>query len=219
MRTEYRRNVIGFVWQQTGRNLLPHLTAQGNVELPMALAGVPRRERRHMAKDLLGMVGLADRASFSARHLSGGEQQRVAIATALSNKPQVILADEPTGELDTTTSKEVFEVLRTASAEMGVTGVIVTHDPLVSEEVDRTVQIRDGRTSAETLRHRETTEHGEHRVIAREFAVLDRAGRLQLPSDYVDALELERRVRLELEVDHIGVWPEGDGEASKEQPT
>jgi ABC-type methionine transport system ATPase subunit len=145
----------------------------------------------------------------------------VAIAVALANEPKVLLADEPTGELDSETAGEIFGVLRTVSQTMGVTGVIVTHDPLVSIQVDRTVTIRDGRISSETLRDRSEAEGDLSRVISREYSVLDSAGRLQLPEHYVDALELRRRVRLELEPDHIGVWPEqsapvtGDAE---EQP-
>ena len=113
--------------------------------------------------------------------LSGGEQQRVAIAVALANEPTVLLADEPTGELDSATSAEVFDAPAQVNDELGTTIVIVTHDPLVSEQVQRTVAIRDGRTSTETLRRTELGDEGDHRVIAEEFAVLDRAGRLQLP--------------------------------------
>ncbi|MGH9174849.1 MAG: ABC transporter ATP-binding protein, partial [Vicinamibacterales bacterium] len=120
-----------------------------------------------------------------------------------------------TGELDTSTSTEIFGVLRAVSQELGVTVVVVTHDPLVSGQVNRTVAIRDGRTSSETLRRTELSDEGRHEIIAEEFAVLDRAGRLQLPHEYVDALELERRVRLALEPDHIGVWPD---RARDEQP-
>ena len=140
--------------------------------------------------------------------LSGGEQQRVAIAVALANSPDVLLADEPTGELDTDTSGEIFELLRRMNRDLGTTIVIVTHDPLVSEQVQRTVAIRDGRTASETLRRSSLSDEGDHQVIAEEFAVLDRAGRLQLPRAHVEALELERRVRLRLEPDHIGVWPD-----------
>jgi ABC-type lipoprotein export system ATPase subunit len=207
-RTRYRRQVIGFIWQQTARNLLPYLNAVENVELPMILDGMPRRLRRARAMELLELVGLSERADHRPDRLSGGEQQRVAIATALANSPQVLLADEPTGELDTRTSHEIFAALRSVSHDLGVTVVVVTHDPLVSNQVNRTVAIRDGRTSSETLRRTETSEEGHHEIIAEEFAVLDRAGRLQLPRDYVDALELERRVRLALEPDHIGVWPD-----------
>jgi ABC-type lipoprotein export system ATPase subunit len=207
-RTRYRRQVIGFVWQQTARNLLPYLSALENVEMPMILDGMPKALRRERALELLERVGLAERRDHRPDRLSGGEQQRVAIAVALANAPQVLLADEPTGELDTRTSNEIFGVLRTVSGELGVTVVVVTHDPLVSEHVNRTVAIRDGRTSSETLRRSALNDAGDHHIIAEEFAVLDRAGRLQLPRDYVESLEMERRVRLALEEDHIGVWPD-----------
>ena len=205
-RTHYRRRVVGFVWQQTARNLLPYLTAAENVELPMLLDG--RRAARARAHELLGMVGLGDRADHRPERLSGGEQQRVAIAVALANEPEVLLADEPTGELDSATSSEIFALLRRVNAELGTTIVIVTHDALVAEQVQRTVAIRDGRTSTETVRRTELADDGEHRVIAEEFAVLDRAGRLQLPRSHVEALELRNRVRLRLEEDHVGVWPD-----------
>lgn len=145
--------------------------------------------------------------------MSGGEQQRVAIATALVNAPTVLLADEPTGELDEATSAEVFEAIRNANAEFGVTVLVVTHDQMVAGHVQRTVQIRDGRTSTEIVRRTELDEHGQEQHIAEEFAVLDRAGRLQLPDDFVDALELRERVRLALEPDHIGVWPNANERA------
>jgi ABC-type lipoprotein export system ATPase subunit len=205
-RTHYRRKVVGFVWQQTARNLLSYLTAVENVELPMLLEG--RRGARKRATELLGMVGLAERGDHRPDRLSGGEQQRVAIAVALANDPEVVLADEPTGELDSTTSSEIFALLRRVNAELGTTVVIVTHDALVAEQVQRTVAIRDGRTSTETVRRTELDDAGEHRVIAEEFAVLDRAGRLQLPRSHVEALELRNRVRLRLEEDHVGVWPD-----------
>jgi ABC-type lipoprotein export system ATPase subunit len=205
-RTRYRRRVVGFVWQQTARNLLPFLTVAENVALPMTLDG--RRDRAARVSSLLEQVGVAGRADDRPDRLSGGEQQRVAIAVALANEPAVLLADEPTGELDTATAEEIFGVLRRVNAEAGTTIVIVTHDPQVSEEVSRTVLIRDGRTSTETLRRTERVAEGEHRVIAEEFAVLDRAGRLQLPKTHVEALHLERRVRLRLEPDHVGVWPD-----------
>jgi ABC-type lipoprotein export system ATPase subunit len=209
-RTEYRRRVIGFVWQQTTRNLLPYLTARQNVELPLLLNGIGRREREERAADLLARVGLADRGDHRPERLSGGEQQRVAIAVALANQPAVLFADEPTGELDTVTAREVFDLLRTVNHDLGVTVVVVTHDPLVSEQVSRTIAIRDGRTSSETLRRSATTEQGDHHVISEEYAVLDRVGRLQLPRAHVEALGLERRVRLALEPDHISVWPDRD---------
>ncbi len=207
-RTRYRRDVIGFVWQNTARNLVPYLDARANVELPMALTGRGRAERRERAEQLLEVVGLGPRSRHRPGELSGGEQQRASIAVALANEPRVLLADEPTGELDSETAGEIFGVLRTVNQSLGVTGVIVTHDPLVSIRVDRTVTIRDGRISSETLRDRSEAEGDLSRVISREYSVLDSAGRLQLPEHYVETLDLKRRVRLELEPDHIGVWPE-----------
>jgi putative ABC transport system ATP-binding protein len=126
---------------------------------------------------------------------------------ALANDPPVLLADEPTGELDSESAAELFATLRALNHDLGVTIVVLTHDELVSEQVLRTVEIRDGRTSSETLRRLEQGVGGEERVVAEELAVLDRSGRLQLPRDYVDALALERRVRLALERDHISIWP------------
>jgi ABC-type lipoprotein export system ATPase subunit len=207
-RSIYRREVVGFVWQQTSRNLFSYLSAQENVELPLVLAGMGGRDRGDIAAELLELVGMTDRARHRPHQLSGGEQQRVAIAIALANRPRVLLADEPTGELDTESADELFATLRSINEALGVTVIVLTHDPLVSTQVSRTVAIRDGRTSTETVRRAELAEDGTHRVVAEEFALLDRAGRLQLPSEYVDALELERRVRLALEPDHVGVWPD-----------
>jgi ABC-type lipoprotein export system ATPase subunit len=212
-RTRYRRKIVGFVWQQTARNLLPYLSALENVELPMVLDG--RKGRRARATELLGLVGLPDRLHHRPERLSGGEQQRVAIAVALANAPEVVLADEPTGELDTATSHDVFELLRRVNEQVGTTIVIVTHDPVVSEQVQRTVAIRDGRTSTETLRRTEMGDDGDHRAISEEFAVLDRAGRLQLPKQHIATLELRDRVRLRLEEDHVGVWPDRNGKGEK----
>ncbi len=216
-RTEYRRRVVGVIWQQTARNLLPYLDARENVELPMLLAG--RTARRARAVELLALVGLADRATHRPDQLSGGEQQRVAIAVALANEPEVILADEPTGELDTATSAEIFGLLRRANEELGTTIVTVTHDPVVSRHVSWTVAIRDGRISTETIHRTELTDEGEHRAISEEFAVLDRAGRLQLPKAHVEALALRDRVRLRLEEDHVGVWPDGTHPERRGAPT
>ncbi|PPF89572.1 ABC transporter [Subtercola sp. Z020] len=206
-RLAYRRETVGFVWQQTARNLLPYLSAAENVALPMAYAGVRARTRTRRARDILHSLGLGAKADRRPGELSGGEQQRVAIGVALANRPQVLLADEPTGELDARTGEEVFTALRSANENFGTTVVIVTHDAEVAGQVQRTVAIRDGRTASEVARRTETNEHGATRVVAEEFALLDRAGRLQLPNGYRSALGLGSRVRLELEPDHLGVWP------------
>jgi putative ABC transport system ATP-binding protein len=217
--TLYLRQVIGFVWQQTSRNLLSYLTALENVTLPMVFDGVPARIRDARARELLAQVGLADRVDHRPDRLSGGEQQRVAIAVALANEPEVLLADEPTGELDTATAGEIFELLRRINREHDLTIVVATHDPLVSTQVGRTVRIRDGRVSSEVLRQRTVSAAGDHHVEATEYAVLDRVGRLQLPPAHVEALGLEQRVRLDLEEDHISVWPDrGPGGSSAARP-
>ncbi|MFG2834605.1 ABC transporter ATP-binding protein [Streptomyces zaomyceticus] len=206
-RLRYRREVVGFVWQQTARNLLPYLTAAQNVALPMQLKGRAKRKAER-AEELLAMLGIADARDRRPHQLSGGQQQRVAIAVALANNPSVLLADEPTGELDSATGEQVFAAFRRANEELGTTIVIVTHDQAVASEVRRTVAIRDGRTSSEVLRRTEVDEQGMESLVAREYAMLDRAGRLQLPAEYTQSLGMEHRVALELEQDHIGVWPD-----------
>jgi|GEM_PF-17404 len=208
-RLVYRRSVVGFVWQQTGRNLLPYLTARENVMLPMAFSGESGKRRAARANELLEAMGLSDKSGRRPGQLSGGEQQRVAIAVALANSPEVIFADEPTGELDSATGDDVFEALRAANRDLGATVVVVTHDHAVSSQVQRTVAIRDGRTATEVVRRTHVDEHGQTQTVHEEYAVLDRAGRLQLPRDYRTTLGLKDRVRLDLEVDHIGVWPDG----------
>jgi ABC-type lipoprotein export system ATPase subunit len=207
-RLTYRRDVVGFVWQQTSRNLLPYLTARQNVIMPMRLSRTGRRQRRHRADELLGVLGIAHCADRRPDQMSGGEQQRTAIATALANKPDLLLADEPTGELDSATAVDVFGALQTANSELGVTVLVVTHDSAVSSQVRRTVAIADGRTSTETLRHSAAGDDGSLTHHAVEYAVLDRAGRLQLPLDMIEPLGMRDRVRLEAEPDHIGVWPD-----------
>ncbi len=209
-RLRYRRDVVGFVWQQTARNLLPYLTAAQNVALPMQLRGRGRgRDRTARADALLTMLQVAHCRDRRPHQMSGGEQQRVAIAVALANSPSVLLADEPTGELDSSTAEQIFEAFRTANEELGTTIVIVTHDQQVAGEVRRTVAIRDGRTSSEVLRRTEVdATTGQESVVAREYAMLDRAGRLQLPAEYIQALGMEHRVMLELEQDHIEIHPD-----------
>ncbi|AEY89453.1 MULTISPECIES: ABC transporter ATP-binding protein [Streptomyces] len=210
-RLAYRREVVGFVWQQTARNLLPYLTAAQNVALPLQLSGTRkgRRARTARALELLELLQVADCRDRRPQQMSGGQQQRVAIAVALANDPAVLLADEPTGELDSHTAAQIFDAFRTANETLGTTVVIVTHDQAVASEVRRTVAIRDGRTSTEVLRRSEIdAATGHETVVAREYAMLDRAGRLQLPADYLRALDMRDRVALELESDHIGVWPD-----------
>jgi len=206
---KYRRRDVGFVWQQTGRNLLPYLTAFQNVELPMTLLGVSLKKRRQRARELLEAVGLGSRLHHRPERLSGGEQQRVAIAVALAHNPPLLLADEPTGELDSHSAAAILDIFHSLNESYGITVIIVTHDNSITGKVDRVVTIRDGRTSLESVRDLqggETDREAEARYD--EFIVLDGVGRLQLPREYVDKLKLKGRVRVMLEEDHITVWPE-----------
>jgi putative ABC transport system ATP-binding protein len=205
-RVEFRRHSVGFVWQHTERNLLPYLTAAENIQLARQVAGARTTDER--VGELLEPLGVGHVRDRRPAAMSGGERQRVAIAVALANDPKVLLADEPTGELDETSSADVLEAIRDLNERLGVTALIVTHDPSVSDHVRRTVQIRDGRTATEVLRRTEVDDLGEERHIAEEFAVLDRAGRLQLPQDYLGALGMKDRVRLALEPDRIEVHPD-----------
>jgi len=210
-RTGFRRRTAGFVRQQTAQNLVPYLTAEQNIELALAVARAPRRTRRARATELLELLDVGGVAARVPARMSGGQQQRVAIAVGLANAPRVLFADEPTGELDRENSARVLEALRLVNTELGVTVLVVTHDPDVSQHVRRAVRIRDGRISTEVLRDLDA-DVADARA-AREYAVLDRAGRLQLPAEYLDALDLRERVRLRLEADRIEVRRADDDRA------
>ncbi len=202
----YRREKVGFVWQNSARNLIPYLSAVQNVEVPMLLTA--RRERRRRAEELLAMVGMEHRTHSRPNQLSGGEQQRVAIAIALANAPPLVLADEPTGSVDGATAAGVLEALRQVNQQLGVTVVIVTHDRRIAQQVDRVVAIRDGRTSSEFIRRGTYTSelaqlaaHMEEADTHQELAVVDRSGRLQVPGEYLRALGVEGRDRLQVELE------------------
>ena len=213
----YRRETVGFVWQNSARNLVPYLTAAENVEVPMLLAR-RRRGRRERALELLRQVGVDHRAGNRLTELSGGEQQRVAIAVALANEPPLLLADEPTGNVDSQTARHLLETFREVNRDLGVTVVIVTHDRAVAQSVRRVVAIRDGRTSSEFIRQPDATGgagadpdvvrpalHMEEADSHREYVVIDRVGRLQIPRDHLQALSISGRdrVRVDLEDDEI----------------
>ncbi|MBK9123689.1 MAG: ABC transporter ATP-binding protein [Chloroflexi bacterium] len=203
-RVEYRRSAIGFVWQQTSYNLIGYLSVRENVELPMIFAGVSAPERARRASELLEAVDMAGRDRARPSQLSGGEQQRTALAVAMANRPQLLLADEPTGEVDSEAAEQIFDTLRALNRAYGVTIVIVTHDHNVSKRVNRVIGMRDGRASIEVLR-----QDGEGGVLLdeEEFTVLDRAGRLQLPHAFIERLGMRNLVRLHLEDDHVAVYP------------
>jgi len=203
-RVEYKRDIVGFVWQQPSRNLLPYLTARENVELPMILAGIGAGARKKRALELLDLVMLSDRVNFRPERLSGGQQQRVALAIALANHPPLLLGDELTGQVDNESAGEIFAALKRINQDLGTTIIIVTHDPKIAARVDRVIAIRDGRTSTEVRR----TFDREGMISEEEWVIMDAAGRLQIPRPYLDELALKERVKVKLESDHVSVWPE-----------
>jgi len=210
--TEYKKRTVGFVWQNKARNLIPYLTAKENVEIPMLLTG---RRKRHRALDLLEEVGLYHRRNNRLDQLSGGEQQRVAIAIALANEPKLLLADEPTGSVDTKTASQILELFNRLNREHGLTIVIVTHDQQLAKRVNRVVAIRDGRTSSELIRRASYEERlaelaeaegGAAQAAAEEesheeYAVMDQAGRIQVPASYLEALGLQGKGRIKLQLE------------------
>ena len=200
--TAYRQEEVGFVWQQGSRNLIPYLSALDNIKLPMTLAGRAGQQANERARMLMDTVGLADRFDHKPSQLSGGEQQRVAIAVALANEPKLLLADEPTGELDSVTSDRVYALFQRLNRELGLTVCIVSHDPQIARHVQRVVAIRDGKLASETVRRRQ---NGQTNTAAmsqadqfEELIVLDSAGRLQIPKSYREQLALKNRVEMQL---------------------
>ncbi len=198
-RVQYQRVVTGFVWQNHARNLIPYLTAVENVELPLLLAGQVGAPARNRALELLESVGLADRAGHRLTALSGGEQQRVAIALALANRPQLLLADEPTGAVDSAAAERILAIFREVNRRYGTTVVIVTHDLSVARAVDRYVAIRDGKVAQEAVRT------GGVEEVHEELVVLDGAGRLQIPRELLEQAGITGRARLEPDGDRIVV--------------
>lgn len=215
---DYKRSTVGFVWQNNARNLVPYLTAVQNVELPMLIKGA--KKRRERALELLDKVGLLKRKNSRLDQMSGGEQQRVAIAIALANNPKLLLADEPTGSVDTKTSNVILDIFKELNRSEGLTIVIVTHDVKLARHIDRVVAIRDGRTSSEIVRRRsyrediaeldrksaeaaalEAEQENEEEFTHEELVVLDRSGRLQLPKDYMDSMGLKGGDRVKVELD------------------
>jgi len=219
--TAYRQVEVGFVWQQGSRNLIPYLSALDNIKLPMTLAGGAGRQNELRARELMDLVDLSHRYDHKPIQLSGGEQQRVAIAVALANEPKLLLADEPTGELDSTTSDQIYDLFKRLNRDLGLTICIVSHDPLIAQHVGRVVAIRDGKLASETVRRnrpgvkrRPSNAEQERAELAErwddhfeELIVLDSAGRLQIPKQYREELGFENRVEMEVTEDSIVIRP------------
>ncbi len=200
----YKRNIVSFVWQNSTRNLLPYLSAIDNIVLPMEITG--KKANYELAHKLLKIVGIGDKADSKLFTLSGGEQQRVAIAMALANEPKILLADEPTGAVDNATANLILDLFRKISKELGVTVIIVTHDLKLSAKVDRVIKIRDGRTSTEYLKLDKDTselsfEHVGRDKTHQEYVVVDRVGRLQIPQELLDKANIKPMSRVKIDFD------------------
>lgn len=211
---EYRKRKVGFVWQKSARNLFPYMTVLQNVVTPMNFSRGKRSERRKRAMELLEAVGMDRHAGKFPAQLSGGEQQRVAIAVALANDPAILLADEPTGAVDTRTANQIFSLFHKLNREMGITIVIVTHDMALADRVDRTVLISDGKISTEKIRKESAEEMlrkaqeagftGEETDAGKqdtheEYSVLDKAHRLQLTEEMLEEAGIDsNKVRVEV---------------------
>jgi len=212
---DYKTVTVGFVWQNNARNLIPYLTALENVMMPMQFNNVkPIKNKRQRAMELLELTGIGKRAKHRLSQLSGGEQQRVAIALSLANYPSVLLADEPTGSVDTKTSNVIMDMFRTVNRELGTTVVIVTHDREISKKVERVVAIRDGKTSSEFVMSYSDKLAGIEGFAreAVELAVFDRAGRVQIPREFLDKMGLDgNRVQIHMDDDNRVILsaPEG----------
>jgi len=198
---EYRSKKVGFLWQQPSRNLDFFLTVRENVMLPMQFTNVDSVEKERRTEFLVELVGLSERMNHLPSQLSGGEQQRTAIAVALANQPNLVLADEPTGELDLTLSVEVYRILNELNKKSGATVIIVSHDPSLANYVDRVIAIRDGKTSTETVKigalspsNEEQTEIEES--FTEEYLMLDSAGRVQIPKKVLKQFGIGSKVKM-----------------------
>ena len=218
----YKKNTVGFVWQNNARNLLPYLTALQNVQMPLLLDNANDRDAR--ALELLELVGLRDKKDSNLSQLSGGEQQRIAIAIAIANRPKILLADEPTGSVDLKTGNYILDIFRKINREEHTTIIIVTHNPDLADKVSRVVSIRDGKISSEKIMkesyrrrldevklfsEQSEEEQKMQHFVHEEYAILDRFGRVQIPSDMIEQMGIKsQRVKMEYVDGKIIITPE-----------
>lgn len=207
---EYKRSTVGFVWQNNARNLVPYLTAFQNIQLPMIFTD--ERKRKARATELLELVGMSHKKHNRLSQLSGGEQQRIAIAIALANHPKILLADEPTGSVDVKTGNYILDIFRELNKELGQTIVIVTHDRMMSKKMNRVVAIRDGKTSSEMIMKQSYADRLDSISIfdepQNEYAVLDKAGRVQIPRDLLESIGVTgNKVSIEVVDNRIVIGP------------
>ena len=196
---EYRKHTVGFVWQKNSRNLLPYMTALENVQVPMYFDKDNKADREKKAYDLLCKVGLKEKVNSYPSQMSGGEQQRVAIAIALANDPKILLADEPTGAVDSKTSDMIQDLFRKLNEELGITVIIVTNDISLANKVSRVVMIADGKISTEKImkedyRKRINDMEGVNfngSDSHEEYSVLDKAHRVQISDDILEAAGID----------------------------
>tara|TARA_B100001029_G_scaffold33052_1_gene24961 strand:- start:3418 stop:4275 length:858 start_codon:yes stop_codon:yes gene_type:complete len=184
---DYRKSEVGFVWQQTGKNLVPYLDIYSNIELPMMASNLSKSERKKRVDDLIEFLNLNSISSRLPENISGGEQQVSAIAVALANQPPLLLADEPTGELDDETSAMVLEKMRYVNEKYGTTVVIVTHDPKIEDHVNRSIGMRDGKVVREVIRKEKKKS---------EFVVIDSFGGVQIPQEILSKSKIESKASL-----------------------
>ncbi len=192
-RSLYRRFNVGTLWQIPNRNLIWEINILENVEIPMRLLGIPREQRKKDAKELLSEVGLAKRLKHKPSQLSGGEVQRAGLACALAHNPILLLADEPTGELDSKTAGELLKYFKHLNETHGITAIMVTHDFDVAKSTDRLIQIVDGRISGYSPTEKLKTIRDMHHVY------LDRYGGIQLPRHVIDKLKVQQEIFIDEE--------------------
>lgn len=204
----YRKNLVGFVWQNSGQNLLPYFTSLQNVEAPLYFDKMSQKERREKAMGLLKLIGIDHKANAYPSQMSGGEQQRVAIAVALAHSPKILLADEPTGAVDSKTSNMIQDIFRKINEELGITIIIVTHDLSLANKVSRVIMIADGKISTEKIMKAEyrsqldslTTENLAEVESHEEYSVLDKARRVQLSEESLKLAGIDsNKVRVEVQ--------------------